>query len=93
MTRLQFIRCMALILIGIILVPLSVVAAWAKPRLARWFGPFRVVALPTFTKDCEELRHIKCDIRKILTDKSIKDMLDESDRHFFSLVEAECGKG
>ena len=53
---------------------------------SRYKIPFARVETPKFTKDIDELRTTRQDIRKILTDNSIKDGLAEIDSKFISTV-------
>lgn len=65
----------------------------ALPRGKYIRGPrFRVmfarIVTPKFTKDIDELRTWDMDIRQVLSDNSIKDMLAEEDGNFISEVNA-----
>lgn len=48
---------------------------------------FDRIATPKFSKDVDELRTWIMDIRQVISDNSIKDMLAEEDRKFFSAVD------
>lgn len=52
---------------------------------------FHRIQSPRFTKDVSELRTWYMDIRQVLSDNSIKDMLHEEDRKFFVAVNAAMG--
>lgn len=53
---------------------------------SRYRIPFARIETPKFTKDIDELRTTRQDIRKILTDNSIKDGLAEVDSKFMATV-------
>lgn len=53
---------------------------------SRYIIPFARVLTPKFQKDIDELRTVRQDIRKILTDNSIKDGLTEIDSKFMDTV-------
>jgi len=53
---------------------------------SRYIIPFARVLTPKFVKDIDELRTYRQDIRKILTDNSIKDALAEIDTKFVDTV-------
>ena len=55
---------------------------------SRYLIPFARVLTPKFVKDIDELRTYRQDLRKILTDNSIKDALAEIDSKFISTVNA-----
>jgi len=55
---------------------------------SRYIIPFARVLTPKFMKDIDELRTYRQDLRKILTDNSIKDALAEIDSKFISTVNA-----
>lgn len=48
--------------------------------------PFARLLTPKFQKDIDELRTVRMDIRKILTDNALKDAHTEYDRKFIELV-------
>lgn len=52
----------------------------------RYRVTFDRIVTPKFTKDVDELRTWHCDIRQILSDNAIKDMLAEEDGKFISAV-------
>lgn len=52
---------------------------------------FDRIVTPRFTKDVDELRTYRMDIRQILSDNAIKDMLAEEDRKFISTCNAAMG--
>ena len=52
---------------------------------------FDRIVTPRFTKDVDELRTYRMDIRQILSDNAIKDMLAEEDRKFSSACNAAMG--
>jgi len=64
---------------------------------SRYLIPFARVLTPKFVKDIDELRTYRQDIRKILTDNSIKDALAEIDSKFVdtvnSIVNDAVGQG
>ena len=78
-------------------VPLQTVPDGEYITGSRYKIPFARVVTPKFTKDIDELRTTKQDIRKILTDNSIKDGLAEIDSKFIetvnSIVFAADGQG
>jgi hypothetical protein len=41
---------------------------------------------PRFTKDVDELRTWKMDIRAVLSDNAIKDMMDEDERTYWQYL-------
>ena len=53
---------------------------------SRYIIPFARLLTPKFVKDIDELRTTRQDIRKILTDNSIKDALAEYDAKFIDTV-------
>ena len=53
---------------------------------SRYVIPFARLLTPKFVKDIDELRTTRQDIRKILTDNSIKDALAEYDAKFIDTV-------
>lgn len=55
---------------------------------SRYVIPMARVVTPKYTKDLDELRTYKTDLRKVLTDNSIKDGLAEIDGKFISLCDA-----
>ena len=52
---------------------------------------FDRIVTPRFTKDVDELRTYRMDIRQILSDNAIKDMLAEEDRKFIAACNAAMG--
>ena len=52
---------------------------------------FDRIVTPRFTKDVDELRTYRMDIRQILSDNAIKDMLFEEDRKFIAALNAAMG--
>jgi hypothetical protein len=52
---------------------------------------FDRIVTPRFTKDVDELRTYRMDIRQILSDNAIKDMLAEEDRKFIDACNAAMG--
>ena len=52
---------------------------------------FDRIITPRFTKDVDELRTYRMDIRQILSDNAIKDMLAEEDRKFIEACNAAMG--
>jgi hypothetical protein len=52
---------------------------------------FDRIVTPRFTKDVDELRTYRMDIRQILSDNAIKDMLAEEDRKFIEACNAAMG--
>lgn len=52
---------------------------------------FDRIVTPRFTKDVDELRTYRMDIRQILSDNAIKDMLAEEDRKFIEACNASMG--
>ena len=57
-------------------------------RGPRYLVTFDRIMTPRFTKDVDELRTYHMDIRQVLSDNSIKDMLAEEDGKFISAVNA-----
>lgn len=60
-------------------------------RGQRYRVSFDRIVTPRFTKDVDELRTYYIDIRQVLSDNSIKDMLAEEDRKFLAAVDAGLG--
>lgn len=69
-------------------VPLQTVPEGEYMEGSRYVIPFARVEAPKFYKDIDELRTYKQDLRKILTDNSIKDGLAEIDSAFMDTVNA-----
>jgi len=69
-------------------VPLQTVPDGEYITGSRYIIPFARVLTPKFMKDIDELRTYRQDIRKILTDNSIKDALAEIDTKFIETVNA-----
>jgi hypothetical protein len=67
-------------------VPLQTVPDGEYIQGSRYIIPFARVLTPKFVKDIDELRTTRQDIRKILTDNSIKDALAEIDSKFIETV-------
>jgi hypothetical protein len=67
-------------------VPLQTVPDGEYITGSRYVIPFARVLTPKFVKDIDELRTTRQDIRKILTDNSIKDALAEIDSKWISTV-------
>lgn len=67
-------------------VPLQTVPDGEYITDSRYIIPFARVLTPKFVKDIDELRTTRKDIRKILTDNSIKDALAEIDGKFIATV-------
>lgn len=67
-------------------VPLQTVPEGEYIKSSRYIIPFARVLTPDFRKDIAELLTTKQDIRKILTDNSIKDGLAEIDSKFIRTV-------
>lgn len=67
-------------------VPLQTVPDGEYITGSRYVIPFARVLTPKFVKDIDELRTTRQDIRKILTDNSIKDGLAEIDSKWISTV-------
>jgi hypothetical protein len=67
-------------------VPLQTVPEGEYIKSSRYIIPFARILTPNFKKDIAELRTTKQDIRKILTDNSIKDGLAEIDSKFIKTV-------
>ena len=67
-------------------VPLQTVPDGEYITASRYVIPFARVLTPKFQKDIDELRTTRQDIRKILTDNSIKDALAEIDSKWISTV-------
>lgn len=60
-------------------------------RGQRYRVSFDRIVTPRFVKDVDELRTYYIDIRQVLSDNSIKDMLAEEDRKFLAAVDAGLG--
>ena len=60
-------------------------------RGQRYRVTFDRIVTPRFVKDVDELRTYYIDIRQVLSDNSIKDMLAEEDRKFLAAVDAGLG--
>lgn len=60
-------------------------------RGQRYRVTFDRIVTPRFTKDVDELRTYYIDIRQVLSDNSIKDMLAEEDRKFIAAVDQALG--
>lgn len=60
-------------------------------RGQRYRVSFDRIVTPRFTKDVDELRTYYIDIRQVLSDNSIKDMLAEEDKKFIDAVNAALG--
>jgi hypothetical protein len=61
-----------------------------------YYGPkfvcvFNPITTPEFTKDINELRTYRMDIRKMITDNSLRDIQTEEDFQFIRNVNAVCG--
>lgn len=67
-------------------VPLQTVPDGEYITGSRYVIPFARVLTPKFVKDIDELRTTRQDIRKIMTDNSIKDGLSEIDSKFIETV-------
>lgn len=67
-------------------VPLQTIPDGEYITGSRYIIPFARVLTPKFVKDIDELRTYRQDIRKILTDNSIKDALAEIDTKFVETV-------
>ena len=69
-------------------VPLQTIPEGEYITSSRYIIPFARVLTPKFEKDLDELRTTRMDIRKILTDNSIKDGLKEIDGKFMTTVDS-----
>ena len=67
-------------------VPLQTVPDGEYIKGSRYIIPFARVLTPKFVKDIDELRTTRQDIRKIMTDNSIKDALAEIDSKWINTV-------
>lgn len=67
-------------------VPLQTIPDGEYITGSRYLIPFARVLTPKFMKDIDELRTYRQDLRKILTDNSIKDALAEIDSKFMATV-------
>ena len=67
-------------------VPLQTIPDGEYITGSRYIIPFARVLTPKFVKDIDELRTTRQDIRKILTDNSIKDALAEIDSKWINTV-------
>lgn len=73
---------------GAISVPFAALPMNRYIRGPRYRVMFDRILTPKFTKDVDELRTYDMDIRQILSDNSIKDMLAEEDGKFIATVES-----
>ena len=71
-------------------VPLQTVPDGEYMTSSRYVIPFARVLTPKFVKDIDELRTTRQDVRKIVTDNSIKDGLAEIDGKFIGTVNSIC---
>ena len=69
-------------------VPLQTIPDGEYITGSRYLVPFARILTPKFVKDIDELRTYRQDIRKIITDNSIKDGLAEVDGKFMDTVNA-----
>tara|TARA_Y100001938_G_scaffold120883_1_gene168023 strand:- start:13030 stop:13956 length:927 start_codon:yes stop_codon:yes gene_type:complete len=60
-------------------------------RGPRYRVMFDRIVTPRFTKDVDELRTYSMDIRQVLSDNAIKDMLAEEDSKFLTAVDSAIG--
>lgn len=60
-------------------------------RGSRYLVMMDRIVTPRFTKDVDELRTWHMDIRQVLSDNAIKDMLAEEDSKFITAVKTACG--
>jgi hypothetical protein len=60
-------------------------------RGPRYRVHFHRIVSPRFTKDVDELRTYSMDIRQVLSDNAIKDMLAEEDGKFIAAVDSAVG--
>jgi len=67
-------------------VPLQTIPDGEYVTGSRYIVPFARVLTPKFVKDIDELRTTRQDIRKIMTDNSIKDALAEIDNKWIETV-------
>ena len=72
-------------------VPLQTVPDGEYITGSRYIIPFARVVTPKFVKDIDELRTTRQDIRKIMTDNSIKDALAEIDSKWINTVNSIVG--
>jgi hypothetical protein len=54
---------------------------------------FNAITTPEFTKDINELRTYRMDLRKVITDNALRDIQTEEDTRFIELVNSCCGTG
>jgi hypothetical protein len=52
---------------------------------------FNAITTPEFTKDINELRTYRMDLRKVITDNALRDIQTEEDTRFIELVNTCCG--
>lgn len=52
---------------------------------------FNSITTPEFTKDINELRTYRMDLRQVITDSSLKDIQTEEDGQFIAMVNTICG--
>lgn len=54
---------------------------------------FNVITTPEFTKDINELRTYKMDLRRVITDNALRDIQTEEDTRFIEVINTVCGNG
>jgi len=52
---------------------------------------FNPITTPEFTKDINELRTYRMDLRQVITDNSLKDVQTQEDATFLSMIDTICG--
>ena len=52
---------------------------------------FNVITTPEFTKDINELRTYKMDLRRVITDNALRDIQQEEDTRFIEVINTVCG--
>jgi hypothetical protein len=52
---------------------------------------FNVITTPEFTKDINELRTYKMDLRRVITDNALRDIQTEEDTRFVEVIDTVCG--
>ena len=52
---------------------------------------FNVITTPEFTKDINELRTYKMDLRRVITDNALRDIQTEEDTRFIEVINTVCG--
>lgn len=76
---------------GAITIPFGTLPMGWYIRAPRYRVMFARIASPKFMADVDELRTYNMDIRQILSDNAIKDMLEQEDSNFLGAVDTALG--